>query len=203
MLENPYPDPAVPTPGIVIHGTQRRTKPPSKARMRMLAAATALVGIAGLGHEALNGWPTWLRLWIVVSIPIAVLWGSLIVVAIGLLAPNPRPPWYQSWSFVDYFDAPHGMRLVVGRLAPDHPGLVVRRGDVVEIHAALTQSARAGLERHYAFRVVAPSGTMEFTAPVWIEQLTMVPLEARAATWGITITAHGEATAIQRAGVGV
>lgn len=175
----------------------------STARRRAVLGAMALVGVAGLVHEALNGWPTSVRLWIFLTIPGAVIWVALIVVAIALLRPSPHSPWYQIWSFVEYFDEPHGMRLVVGRLAPDQPGLTVRRGDVVEVHAALIHSSRAGLERHYAFRVVAPSGVLEFSAPIWIEQLTMVPLERRAMTWGISITAHGEATAIARDDVSV
>lgn len=198
MIENPYPDPSVPTPGILIKGTQRRSKQLSIAGRRVLASATALVGVAGLAYEALNGWPTSVRLWVVLTIPMAVVWAAVIAVGISFLGRSRWAPWYQAWSFVEYFDEPHGMRLVAGRLGPDQPGLIVRRGDVVEVHAVLTTSARAGLERHYAFRIVAPSGVMELDAQVWIEHLTMAPLEQRAATWGIEIAAYGEATQIQR-----
>ena len=203
VIDLPYPDPTVPTPGILLEGTHKRRKSLSRPGRFTLAAVIALAGAGGLGYEALNGWPNGIRLMFVVTIPLAVLWVALLAVAAGVLIKPTTAPWYQMWSLVEYVDVPHGMRLVVGRLPAGQAGLVVRRGETVEVHAALRSSSNAGLVRYYAFRLVAPAGSIEFTVPVMIERVTMVPLESRAATWGIAITTHGDATAIQRAGVGV
>lgn len=198
MIDSTYLLPGVPTPGILLEGTHRRRKPWSPTRRAAVSAVVSGLGVWGLVYEALHGWPTGLRLWFVLTIPLAVLWAIVIVIGLCVLLPPTNAPWYQAWSFVEYFDVPHGMRLVVGRQPADQPGLVVRRGEVVEVHATLISSRRAGLEREYAFRIVAPSGTIELTQTVWIEHLTMAPLEARAATWGIAVTAHGAATEIRR-----
>ena len=158
--------------------------------------------MVGFAYEATNGWPWEVTFWGVVHLPMALAYA--LAAAFGLVGlldiGAKRAPWYQMWSLVEFFDEQDGLRLVVGRLGGDHPGLRVRKSQTLEVHAELVYKARAGVERHYAFRLVAPGGVLEFRTPVYIERLTMEPLEERARAWGIGITVHGEAAAIQRTG---
>lgn len=200
-MTQPVPDPDLPKPGILLEGTHRPSKN-SRLKSRVFGGVLTAVGIALFVGEAMNGWQWEVSFLGFIHIPAAVIYA--VVALFGLLmALNPGSndaPWYQMWSLVEYRDEPGGLRLFVGRLPADQPGLPVRRGESIEVHAALTYKARGGLERHYAFRIVTPSGEVEFRTPIWIERLTMAPLEERAAVWGIPVTAHGEAQAIQRLG---
>jgi hypothetical protein len=191
------PEPSFPTPAILLQGKHRWSKGSDLGR-RVVGVIALAGGVAGVSYEALNGWPWEVTFWGVVHLPMALAYGLIALVGLGaLLGPDKRAPWYQMWSLVELFEQ-DGLRLVVGRLAADQPGLVVRRGETLEVHAELVHQARGGLERHYAFRLVAPAGVLELRTPVHIERLTMEPLEARARAWGITVTAHGDATAIAR-----
>lgn len=189
-----------PVPRIALTGWRTRVPMPRPG----LTFPVLLVagGGWGLAVEARNGWASTVSRF-GVEAPLAVVWALLVVVGIGLFvsrARNPRPSWYRWWSFVDSREEPDGVRLLSNRARADDPGVLVRRGDDVEIHATLI--ARRQAERTYAFRVVAPSGELTFEAPIFVEKLSMAPLDALAARWGFTVSTHDQAQRIRRADVG-
>jgi|GEM_PF-965550 len=189
-----------PVPRIALTGWRTRVPVPRPG----LTFPVLLVagGAWGLLVEAANDWSSTVSRFGGTA-PLGVVWGIAVLVGIGLFvqrARNPRPSWYRFWSLVDSWEEPGGVRLVSNRARADDPGVTVRHGDQVEVHATLV--ARRQAERTYAFRVRAPGGELTFEAPIYVEKLSMAPLDELAARWGFTVSVHGEAQRIRRADVG-
>jgi len=112
---------------------------------------------------------------------------------------------YVSWrttsaryGFVEYEVVPTGLRLVRRRAWGRARSLVVGLGGELGVGAALTLQRRGGLERRYRFTFVSGSDSFSFDAPIYIEQLSMAPLEEIAAQLGITLDVTDAAEEMQR-----
>jgi hypothetical protein len=189
-----------PVPRIALTGWRTRVPMPRPG----LTFPVLLVagGVWGLVVEAGNGWSSTVTRF-GAHAPLGVVWGIAVLVGIALFvqrARNPRPSWYRWWSLLDSWEEPGGVRLVSNRVRADDPGVTVRPGDHVEVHATLI--ARRGAERTYRFRVHAPGGELTFDVPIFVEKLSMAPLDELAARWGFTVTVHDDAQRIRRADVG-
>jgi len=93
-------------------------------------------------------------LWWVLALSTAVGVGLLVVVF-------RRAPWYTKDSCVEYFPDPNGIRLVAGRAGARHPGLVVRRGDVLHVALKDRGSIPSSKERSYRLTLSSWAGSMK------------------------------------------
>lgn len=182
-------DPTAPVPAVYF----------PQRRVRIAVAANAwvagLVAVAGgvlLVLEAMAGFPD-VGYRFGVAIPMGVVYAVLLVFGVGYLVAQARKgPGYRAWSLVELLDRPDGLVLRVGRLGPRHEGLLVRRGETIEI------AASQGYRTSYLYVVTAPAGTMKFDADGYVHKLTMQPLEEAAARHGITVVTTGKAERIPR-----
>jgi hypothetical protein len=188
-----------PVPRIVLTGWRTRVWMPRPGRLFPVLLVAG--GAWGLVVESRNGW-TSTATWHLHEVPLGIVWGVAVLAGALLFvqrSSNPRPSWYRWWSFLDSWEEPGGVRLVSNRARADDPGVLVRPGDHVEVHATLIRRSQA--ERVYAFRVVAPGGELGFEAPIYIEKLSMEPLQEIAARWRFTVSTHDEALRLRRADV--
>jgi hypothetical protein len=72
---------------------------------------------------------------------------------------------------------------------------------VVTIDAQLVRRRRGGTDRIYSFQMSAPGGSFAFTQPIYIEKLSLVPLDEAVRDLGVVIETTGDATAVERLGV--
>lgn len=101
-------------------------------------------------------------------------------------------------GFLDQVSEPEGIRLVHrGRLGRTKQ-LLVQRGQTLTIGATLVYSRRGGLERQYRFTVSTPTGAFTFSEPVYVEKLSLAPLDETARLLGIDVVTTGEAEAVAR-----
>lgn len=191
MILSPRGDAATtPAPAVYLPGRGSR----AGAALNLVVAVLALVGgVVGLVVEAFAGFTgvgerrgTTFPMWVVYAGMVALGAGALVVRA-------RRAPWYRGWSMLEVLDRPDGIVLFAGRLGARHEGLVVGRGETVEI--AVEQQIRVT----HRYTVTAPSGAMTFTADGFVHKLTMQPLDELAARHGITVVTSGEAARIGRA----
>lgn len=104
-------------------------------------------------------------------------------------------------GILDHALEPSGIRLMRPRAGRRGPELLVQRGEVVTIDAQLVRRRRGGTDRIYSFKVAAPAGSFTFTQPIYIEKLSLVPLDETARDLGVVVETTGEATAVERLGV--
>lgn len=125
-----------------------------------------------------------LRFRAVVAVPIWVLTALAGLVAVGFLveAARPRAPWFQEWSFVEVLEEGQDLRLFAGRLGKDHPGVLVRAGEMIEL--AVTPGAEPDGN---LLRVWSSGGALEVQVDVYLRGLTYAPLAAAAEPRGITV----------------
>jgi len=178
-----------PAPAVFLPGRGPRV---GAAMNTGLAVVGVVAGVVWIAVEATNGFEGTMQRGSV-TFP-AWLVGLLMVVAgaVALLVRARRAPWYRGWSMVEILDRPDGVVLFAGRLGARHEGLVVRRGETVEI------AATHQLRTSYQYVVTAPSGELRFTADGFVHKLTMQPLEEAAARHGITVVTVGDAARITR-----
>ncbi|GIG20569.1 hypothetical protein Cch01nite_12930 [Cellulomonas chitinilytica] len=189
-----------PVPRLVMTGWRTRVPMPRPGLVFPILLVTS--AIVGLVVEAQKGWTSTVP-WRTHDLPLAVVWGFVVIVGVAVFverARDPRPSWYRWWSLLDSREEPDGLRLVSGRARADHPGVLVRRGDHVAFLAIPVQRGRN--ERTFAYRVAAPGGELLFEAPIFMEKLSLAPLDDAASRWGFTVSTHGEALRIRRAVVG-
>lgn len=190
MIISPRGDAATtPAPAVFLPGMGPRL---GSQLTPVLAVLALVAGVVGLVVEAVNGFsgtaerrgsefPAW------------IMWAGALAFGVGfLVVQSRRAPWYRGWSMIEMLDRPDGIVLFAGRLGKNHEGLVVRRGETVEI--AVAHQLRVTHE----YVVTAPSGSMRFTADGFPKRLTMQPLDEAAARHGITVVTTGAASSIRR-----
>lgn len=190
MILTPRGDAATtPVPAVFLSGRGPRV---GAALTPVLAVVAVVAGVVGLGFEAVSGFTGTAERY-GSTFPAWAVWAGAIALGGGALVVRARrAPWYRGWSMVEMVDRPDEVLLLAGRLGARHEGLVVRRGETVEIDAAHQ------LRTSYRYTVTAPSGAMTFTADGFVHRLTMQPLDDAAARHGITVVTTGEATRIRR-----
>ena len=195
MSENfPRPaDPSIPFPAIHREG-HSQWKPAKRAGEATGWGITAGVLIAVtvfflLDTEkysiAIFGTSHYFSLWIVTALLALVflgfLWDTL----------RPRAPWFQEWSFVEAIEEGDGLRLFVGRLGKDHPGVLARRGDTIEL--AVTPGAAPDDNQ---LRVWVSGQVLEVKVDCYLPALTYAPLAWVAGQRGIEVVRARTAEAI-------
>ncbi|WP_456818090.1 hypothetical protein [Cellulomonas sp. URHB0016] len=187
-----------PVPGIALTGWRTRVPMP---RPGLTFPVVLLAGGTGLlVREARTGFAATAP-YHGFDLPVWIPWAIAVAFGLGLLLKrvrDPRPSWYRWWSFVDYREEPGGIRLLSNRAKATDPGVLVRRGENVEIHARLVGGSVEG-GREYEFRIHAPGGDLEFRAEIFVQKLSMAPLDEQATRWGFTLSTHGKADRIRRA----
>lgn len=203
-------DPRVPLPAMVLPHNQKPNAPPGCAIAMWVTFAAS--GVAGFTYEATRGWPTELEWvwWGGIHFPAAWLWGVGAIMGIsGILTwVLRRTPPTPSWSVVQYRPEQGGLRLLVATLGSKKPGLLVRPGEHVDLGAKWirgnptdSRGRPTNAPRLYSYKIVAPSGAIEFARWAWIEQMSLAPFDEAARPMGITLATHGAATVIARGGV--
>lgn len=137
------------------------------------------------------------------SLPLRALFAVSAVVA-GYATWDTYAGWRMTGpnhGVIDYVLEPAGIRLTRPRKVGRASELLVQRGESVEISAELVFQRRAGTERHYRFTVSAPGGSFTFTQPIYVEKLSLVPLDEVARDRGIELRTSDAATAVERLGV--
>lgn len=184
------PDPTVPFPAVYQEGqTQWRAKSRLPgilgsglttlgfvALALFLAQDTEEYAVRYLDKAALPLWP------------VAAL-GALIAFLLVLWACRPRVAWAQDWSFVEALEEGDDLRIFVSRLGPDHPGALVRRGEVIEL------AANPGAHDNI-LRVWAGGQLLEVEIDVPVAGLTYDPLAIAAFDRDIAVTLTGAAQRI-------
>ncbi|MCC2315003.1 hypothetical protein [Cellulomonas xiejunii] len=190
MIISPRGDAATtPTPAVFLPGRGARV---GAAMNTGLAVVAIIAGVAWIAVEAATGFEGSMQRGSA-TLPAWLVGLLMVVVGAGALLLRARKaPWYRGWSMVEMLDRPDGITLFAGRLGARHEGLVVRRGETVEI------AATHQLRTSYQYVVTAPAGEMRFTADGFVHKLTMQPLEEAAARHGITVVTVGDAARITR-----
>ncbi len=154
-----------------------------------------VVEVASGAHGVVEHWGATFPAWVMwaVSVPISA------AVTVDTQA-NWRASGRQH-GLLDYQTVAVGLRLLHPRRLGRARELVVRLGEQVEIHADLLYKRRGGLERAYRYTVTAPGGSLAFTRPVYIEKLTLAPLDEAARPLGIRVVTSGAADEIARSSV--
>lgn len=120
------------------------------------------------------------------AVAVSGLVGTLAIIAF-LAWWRPFGPSYQPWSYLEVIEEDGGLRIGAGRLGARHRGLLVRRGEVVELSAEATGSVLV---------VSAPAGSFDVDVDVPFDELTAAPLEAVSRQLGIELRFTGAAAAI-------
>ncbi|PFG37239.1 hypothetical protein ATL41_1993 [Flavimobilis soli] len=102
------------------------------------------------------------------------------------------------YGFVEQEVVPTGLRIVRRRAWGRTRSLVVGLGGQLDIDAGLTLSRRGGLERRYRFTFSSGADSFSFDAPIYIEKLSMAPLDKIADQLGITLNVTDAAEEMQR-----
>ena len=176
---------ATPTPAVLLPEGWTRVAAAVPTALGVLGVVglvlVALQGFTGTQEPAGAAYPAWLLL------------AAAVALAAGLVVARVRrAPWSRGWSLVELLEEPDGLVLFAGRLGASHEGLLVRRGESVELAATHVRRGR------HRYVVTAPSGRMTFAADGLAHWLTMQPLEEAAARHRITVVTVGEAARITR-----
>lgn len=115
-------------------------------------------------------------LWIVMVL------AALIALAFLVDTLKPRAPWFQEWSFVEAIEEGEGLRLFVGRLGKDHPGVLARRGDTIELAVTPGSAPDDNL-----LRVLVAGQVLEVKVDCYLPALTYGPLAAASQACGIAV----------------
>ncbi|NLF05923.1 MAG: hypothetical protein GX593_13105 [Actinomycetales bacterium] len=186
-------DPSIPFPAIHREG-HTEWKPPRSAGevvvwsvILLVLAALAVVFALDTEQFALRVYRPAMHipLWVLV-VPVA-----LVVLGFLLSAAKPPAPWYQEWSYVEAIEEGDGLRLFVGRLGKNHPGILARRGDTIELSAT-----RGGEPDDNELRVWVSGQMLEVRVDAYLPGLTYAPLDAAAQARGITVVRARTAEAI-------
>ena len=187
-------DPTIPYPAV--HDKDAHTwKPASPIKGLLGSGAVALAFIAASIYvQFISETEYVLVIARIIEIPVIILTGLGAVVSLLVFAMSFQKPaaWYQEWSFVEILEEQAGIRLFVGRLGADHPGVLVRSGEHIEI--AGTPGKEQPQETDLT--VTAPAGKLEVHVNYFIEELTAQALLDAAAAKGITVNFTGVATKI-------
>lgn len=102
-------------------------------------------------------------------------------------------------GLLEVLDDGLGLRLRRHRRFGRPDELYVRPGEMLHI-SAWTEGRRYSplTPEQHTFTVVAPGGRMRFVTTVFIDRLSMVPLDEAADRRGVTILVHGDASVIER-----
>lgn len=117
--------------------------------------------------------------------------------AIGLIllvaAFRPLAPWFQDWSYLEVREEKDGLRVFAGRLGKDHPGVLVRSNEVLEISGTRGDSLDEA-----ELTVTAPAGSFEVDVDCFLTSLDIKPLELAVGRYAIDLRLTGVATEIPR-----
>lgn len=192
-------DSTIPYPAV-FHDDDHTWKAPTRTKGLLGSGAVALAFVlASVWLQFISPDEYVLVIARVIEIPAVAFTGLGALVALAVLAMSFKAPapWYQEWSFVEVKDEAEGLRLFVGRLGADHPGVLVRQGEQVEI------SGTPGTDQpeETDLTVKAPGGELEVHVDYFIDQVTALPLLEAAAARGITVSFAGVATKLKGAQV--
>jgi len=130
-----------------------------------------------------------------IEIPAVAFTGLGTAVGLILLVAAFRPlaPWYQDWSYLEVREEEAGLRVFAGRLGKDHPGILVRSNEVLEISGSRGDSLDEA-----ELTVKAPAGSFEVDVDTYLTSLDIKPLEAAVGRYAIELRLTGVATEIPR-----
>jgi hypothetical protein len=134
------------------------------------------------------------------SLPLWALLSASVVVA-GYATRATYADWRMTGSnhgVIDYVLEPTGIRLIRQRRWARPHELLVERGETVQIDATLVYARRAGTERQYRFEVSASGGSFGFTQGIYIERLSLLPLDEVVGDIGVKVSLSGAALVIER-----
>ncbi|WP_298455343.1 hypothetical protein [uncultured Cellulomonas sp.] len=136
-------------------------------------------------------------------LPLWVLWvGS--AVAAAVVTQDSYANWRRTGphhGILDIAVEPTGLRIARPGTWGRSREVLVQRGETVILDARLVRDRRAGTDRSYRFTVSAPAGSFGFVQPIYVEKLSLVPLDEAARELRITVEVSGAMTAVERLGV--
>ena len=106
---------------------------------------------------------------------------------------RPLAPWFQDWSYLEVLEEKDGLRVFAGRLGKDHPGLLVRANEVLEISGSRGDSLDEA-----ELKVTAPAGSFEVDVDCFLTSIDIKPLELAVGRYAIDLRLTGVATEIPR-----
>ena len=125
--------------------------------------------------------PLWIVSALLAVIPMLFLWDAL----------SPKAPWFQDYSFVEAIAEEDGLRLFVGRLGKNNPGVLARRGDTIELAVS-----PGGAPDDNLLRVWVSGQVLEVKIDCYLPALTYAPLAELAQAKGIEVVRARTAEAI-------
>ena len=188
-------DPSIPYPALH-HDGDYTWKPAKRTGSILIGLATLLgFGAATVWLQFISEDAYAIEFNRIVTIPAVLITavGAVIGLILLIAAFRPLAPWFQDWSYLEVLEKEEGLRVYAGRLGADHVGLLVRRGDVLEI----TGSRGDSLDEAELV-VKASTGTLSVDVDVFLTSLDIKPLEQAAARYDIELRLSGVATEIPR-----
>lgn len=187
------PDPSIPFPAVHKEG-HTRWRSERRAGEAVGWGVTALVLLAVTAFFLLDTEKFSIALFTTsIAFPLWIVSAFFALVFLGFLwvTLTPPAPWYQQWSFVEAIEEGEGLRLFAGRLGKDHPGVLVRPGETIEL--AVTPG---GAPDDNQLRVWVSGQVLEVQVDCYLPALTYAPLAAAAAERGISVVRARTAEAI-------
>ena len=131
------------------------------------------------------------------TIELPAIAGTGLGVLVGLIllarAFRPLAPWFQDWSYLEIREEDAGLRVFAGRLGKDHPGILVRPNETLEI-----AGSRGDALDEATLTVSAPAGTFTVDVDCFLNNTTVAPLERAAGRQAVELRFTGVATEIPR-----